>query len=295
MKKNYILPCLAIASMGFFAFQATSVDNGIVKKFTKSHFFSGGAQSGLTGAPGENNCTQCHTTGTVQDGSVQNAFTLLDAGLSPTTSYIPGASYTASIQLVSNPAKRGFSSVALDGTDSNAGAFAGSGIGGTQDFSSGGRDYVSHTITSNTDATTFWAWSWTAPATSVGDVTFYVASNETNNDGTTGGDVIYLSTHVVTDANASISESTNETSFTAGFNTTSNKVMIDFTYLAAGDMHLNLVDMTGRSVFTSNLGQSEIGENSESIALPSDLNEGMYVVHFFVGNKAMSANIMVKR
>ena len=71
--------------------------------------------------------------------------------------------------------------------------------------------------------------------------------------------------------------------------------MIDFTYLAAGDMYFNLVDMNGRSVFTYGLGQSEIGENSESIALPSDLNEGMYVVHFFVGNKAMSANIMVKR
>ncbi|MFT5858442.1 MAG: hypothetical protein ACI865_000529 [Flavobacteriaceae bacterium] len=294
MKKNYILPCLAIASMGFFAFQATNVDNGIVKNFTKSHFFSGGGQSGLTGAPGEANCTQCHS-GTTVDGATQNVFSLLDSGLSPVTSYIPGASYTASIQLVSNPGKRGFSSVALDGTDTNAGSFTGSGIGGTQDFSAGGRDYVSHTVTSNTDATTFWAWSWIAPATSVGDVTFYVASNETNNNGSTSGDVIYLSTHVITDANASISETTNETSFTAGFNTTSNKVMIDFTYLAAGDMYFNLVDMNGRSVFTYDLGQSEIGENTESITLPSDIKEGMYVVHFFIGNKAMSANIMVKR
>lgn len=295
MKRNYILPCLAIASMGFFAFQATTDDNAIVKNFTKSHILPEGGQSGLTGAPGEINCTQCHN-GTTQDGSVQNAFVLVDATFAPVTSYIPGATYTASVQLVSDPFKKGFSSVALDGTDSNAGSFTGDiGIGGTQDFSAGGRDYVSHTITSNTSAQSIWAWTWTAPATSVGDVTFYVASNETNDSGTTAGDIIYLSTHVITDANASVPESMAETSFTAGYNSASNKVMIDFASLASGDMHFNLVDMNGRSVFVYDLGLSEIGSNTESVTLPSHIKDGIYVVHFFVGNKAMSANIMVKR
>lgn len=290
MKKSYILPSLAIAAMGLFAFQATNSDNGVVKNFMKSHMFSAGGQSGLTGAPGEANCTQCHS-GTTQDGTTQNAFVLVDGAFNPVASYTPGASYTATLQLTSNPTKKGFSSVALDGTDSNAGSFTALGIGGTQDFSASGRDYISHTATSNTSAN--WAWTWVAPATAVGDVTFYIASNETNDDGSNSGDVIYLSEHIITDGTASIEESTNETSFTAGYNVTSNKVNINFTYLGAGDMHMNIVDMNGRSIFVSDLGQSEIGENTESIALPGDIKDGMYIVHFFVGNKAMSANILV--
>ena len=70
MKKSYILPSLALASLGFFAFQQAETETGVVEKFTKEHLFSGGGQSGLTGAPSENNCTQCHNDGSVQDLSL---------------------------------------------------------------------------------------------------------------------------------------------------------------------------------------------------------------------------------
>ncbi|MFT5778032.1 MAG: hypothetical protein ACI837_000980 [Crocinitomicaceae bacterium] len=294
MKKSYLLlPCLAVASMGFFAFQSAESNNGDVKSFVESHLQNGGGQSGLTGAPGEQNCTSCHV-GTVIPSSSENTFVLLDVLMNPVTTYMPGVTYTASISMVSNPDKKGFSAVALDGTDLNAGSFTGAGIGGTQDFNSGGRDYVSHTLTSNTSATTVWLWTWVAPATNVGDVTFYVASNLTNNNNSPSGDLIHLSEHVV-GTTAGINETSIENSFSAGYSNSNNSVMVDFTYLAAGDMRFDLVDMNGRSVFTSGLGQSEIGENSEAIQLPSHVEDGMYVVHFFVGNKAMSANIMVKK
>lgn len=291
MKKSYLLSSLALASLGFFAFQQTTAESSVVEKFNKEHLFSSGGQSGLTGAPGEANCTQCHS-GSTQAGDTENSFALLE-GTTPVTGYVPGTTYTATLQHTSAPARSGFSSTTLDGTDAMAGNLIGAGIGGTQNFSSAGRDYVSHTAASNTSGQ--WAWSWIAPATDVGDVTFYVASNVTNDDGSTAGDVIYLSTHVIGSTASLSDEAANETNFTAGYNAASNKLVVDFNYLAIGDMHLNLVDMNGRSVFTYNLGQSELGENNETIVLPSDLNEGMYVVHFFVGNKAMSANILVKK
>lgn len=291
MKKSYILSSLALASLGFFAFQQTTAESSVVEKFNQEHRFSSGGQSGLTGAPGEANCTQCHT-GTVLDGTTENSFALLE-GTTPVTAYVPGTTYTAILQHTSTPSKSGFSSTTLDGTDAMAGNLIGAGIGGTQNFSSAGRDYVSHTVTSNTSVQ--FAWSWIAPATDVGDVTFYIASNVSNDDGSTAGDMIYLSTHVV-GSTASISEeAANDTKFVAGYNAATNKLVLDFNYLAIGEMTMNLVDMNGRSVFTYDLGQSEIGENNETIVLPSDLNEGMYVVHFFVGNKAMSANILVKK
>ncbi|MCJ8288321.1 MAG: hypothetical protein HRT58_03240 [Crocinitomicaceae bacterium] len=292
MKKSYILSSLALASLGFFAFQQAEMESGIVQKFSKEHRFSGGGQSGLTGAPGEANCTQCHS-GTTQDGSTQNSVLFL-SGTTPVTEYTPGDTYTVTLSLASSPAKSGFSATALDATDTKAGTLIGAGVGGTQNFSASGRDYVSHTLTSNTSAQ--WAFSWIAPATDVGIVTFYFASNETNDNGATSGDVIYLSEHTIGAASgAGIEETSNEAKFTAGYNATSNKLVLDFNSFAVGDMNLNLVDMSGRSVFTYDLGTADLGSNKETIVLPSDLNDGMYVVHFFVGNKAMSANILVKK
>ncbi len=293
MKKSYILSSLALASLGFFAFQQAEMETSIVEKFSKDHLFaqSGGGQSGLTGAPGDQNCTQCHL-GTTQVGASQNVVAFL-SGLTPVAGYVPGDTYNVTLELASLPSKSGFSATSLDANDIKAGTMIGVGVGGTQNFSSGGRDYVSHTATSNTLGQ--WFFSWVAPATNVGDVTFYFASNETNDNGATSGDVIYLSEHVFSPAGAGIEETSNQTKFTAGYNGSTNKLVVNFDYLSSGDMNLNLVDMNGRSVFTYGLGQSEIGSNKETIVLPSDLNDGMYVVHFFVGNKAMSANILVKK
>jgi hypothetical protein len=71
-------------------------------------------------------------------------------------------------------------------------------------------------------------------------------------------------------------------------------VVIDFNANTIGDMVVNVVDMNGRSVYTEKLGSSELGENRERVKLPNEIEDGIYVVHFFVGNKAMSANIMVQ-
>jgi hypothetical protein len=292
MKKSYILSSLALASLGFFAFQQAEMETSIVQKFSKEHRLEGGGQSGLTGAPGEANCTQCHN-GTTQDGSTENSVLFL-SGTTAVTEYTPGDTYTVTLLLASTPAKSGFSATALDGTDTKAGTLIGAAVGGTQNFAASGRDYVSHTAASS--ATGQWAFSWVAPATDVGVVTFYFASNVTDESNSTSGDVIYLSEHTIGAASgAGIEETSNEAKFTAGYNATSNKLVLDFNSLAVGDMNLNLVDMNGRSVFTYDLGTSELGSNKETIALPSDLNDGMYVVHFFVGNKAMSANILVKK
>lgn len=294
MKKSYFfLPALAVASVGFLAFQ-NSADDSVIESYTNSHRFSGGGMAERTGAPGETNCTACHA-GSTQNGDTENQVSFLD-GTTPVTSYVPGSTYVVSLQMASNPAKKGFSAVALDLTEANAGSFTGNGLGGTQDYTQNNRHYVSQTSSSNTDAVTLWAWQWTAPATNVGDVVFYVASNAADNDGSTSGDVVYLSQHIINASSASVTELANEESnFQAGYNVVNHKVEVDFTYLSSGDMHMNLVDMSGRSVYNYSMGNSEIGENHESIALPDDLKNGMYVVHFFVGNKAMSAKIMVKR
>jgi len=220
---------------------------------------------------------------------------LLD-GLTPVTTYIPGNTYTATLQLASNPDKKGFSSVALNASDLNAGSFAVITGGGTQDNMSNGRHYVTHTSSSNTNTTFAWTWDWTAPATDEGDVTFYIASNVANNNGSFSGDVIHLSEHVISiNPSAGVSEEKEAFTVSAGYSPDNHSIALNFNTLAIGDMYLNLVDMNGRSVFTSQMGESELGQNKESIVLPAHLKNGIYAVHFFIDNRAAMAKICVQR
>ncbi len=296
MKKNYLFIGLAAVSMGFFAFQNdTEMETSRITS-AKDHFQNNGGQPALTGAPGEQNCTSCHS-GSVLDGSSENQLSVLNAQFQPVTMYNPGDTYTVTLTMGSSPAKKGFSATILDGTNTRAGSFVGSGVGGTQDFQNGPgtRDYVSHTSASNTSQSSLWAWTWTAPATNVGDVTFYVASNSANNNNATSGDAIYLSEHVLGSI-AGINEVEAEaTPFTAGYSAEGNKVVMDFTSLTAGEMHFNLVDMNGKSVFNQSLSKSLIGANKQTVVLPQEIENGMYVVHMFVNNNAMSAKILVQK
>lgn len=294
MNKNYLFLPVAIAAFGLFAFQKTG--SMIVESYVETHLQSGGGQAGYTGAPGDATCVQCHT-GSTLDGTTENQFTLRNQLFTPVTEYLPGESYTAELVLASDPSKKGFSATAFDGTNSMAGNFTEIFTGGTQDFSVGGKDYVSHTSTSNTSAQTTWQWIWDAPATNVGDVTFYIASNVTNNNGNTSGDQIYLSTHTITvDPIAGVSQNEIEaSSFEAGYSPSSHTVIVDFNSLTSDDMYFNMLDLNGKSVFTYDLDDAMIGDNHELISLPQSLKNGIYVVHFFVGNKAMSANVMVQR
>jgi hypothetical protein len=38
-----------------------------------------------------------------------------------------------------------------------------------------------------------------------------------------------------------------------------------------------------------------IGTNKQMVSLPSEIENGIYAVHFFVGNRAMSANVLVQK
>jgi hypothetical protein len=228
MKKNYILLAALAVSVGLFSFQHTSIAE-LGNYNVNIHKQGNGGQAGFTGAPGENNCTQCHV-GTTQDGSNENIVTFLD-GITPVTEYTPGNSYTVSLTMNSNPAKKGFSATALSGTNAMAGTFAGDGtIGGTQDFTNGPgtRAYVSHTGTSNTSTQSAWLWTWTAPTSGTGDVTFYVSSNVANGNGQQTGDVIYLSTHTITEATGStnVEENTFEHNFKAGYSIANREIVI---------------------------------------------------------------------
>ncbi len=265
---------------------------GDYSKYTKTQFHlknSGGAGPGRTGAPGEQNCTGCHT-GTAQDGSNKNLITLLE-GATPVTSYVPGNTYTVALSMSTTAAKKGFQATVLDASGNMAGNFT---AGLNTQVNGTSRKYANHTSASNTSATTLWGWTWQAPATNLGNVTFYVATNETNNNGNDNGDVIYLSQHVFSaQSGAGIEEMETNENFTAGYSTSQNSVVISCNTLISGQMSMNLFDLNGKLIYSKSLGQSLPGQVKENVQLPSVIESGMYVVNFFIDNKAYSSNIWI--
>lgn len=293
MKKIYILSIASVVMAGAISFQKSG-NFKIEKYFAKNghKLNANGAPAGQTGAPGESNCTSCHG-GTAQSGATENQLSLFE-GLTPVTTYLPGGSYSVMLQMASDPAKKGFQAIVLDGTNSMAGTFVGTSnttISGTT------KKYANHNSTSNTSSVTAWLWTWNAPATNVGNVTFYVATNKANNNGNVTGDVIYLSQHVIAIApDAGVSEIVKEqANFKAGYSVENNSLVLNFNTLSAGNLFVNLVDLNGKSVFTYDFGNVQIGENKQTIKLPAHIKNGMYVAHVFVNNNAMSANILVQK
>jgi len=288
MNKKYLLPLAGIVMIGALSFQHS--DNFKIEKYI--HKSSGGSPTGKTGAPGEQTCVSCHA-GTAQNGATENVFILLD-GLSQTTTYMPSTTYTATLTMASSPAKKGFQAIALTSANANAGSFTGQ-AGNTAISSSGSKKYANHTSSSNTSTVSTWIWQWTAPSSNVGPVTFYVATNKANDNGTTSGGVIYLSQHVVTSTAGIEDETSNDWVFSAGYAPDNNSLVMNFNSLGIGEMSVNVVDLNGRSVFYNSLGNCSVGANKQSVVLPSDIKNGIYVVNFFVNNNAMSAKVMVQK
>lgn len=162
------------------------------------HAFSAGPPGGLTGAPGELNCTLCHA-GTPNTGPGE-------LRVNGPASYVPGQTYEITVQHTTSDGTRrrwGFELTVLAPDNTRAGVLANS-SGLTQIVNNDGpgaaRQYVEHS-SSGTFAGqrngASWTFNWTAPSTDVGTVTFYVAGNQANNDGLNDGDQIYTASRSI--------------------------------------------------------------------------------------------------
>ncbi len=162
------------------------------KFFTETAIASeGGAPTGRTGAPGETTCTACHT---------QNSGAGQIHIIAP-TNYTPGQTYQIQVQNMTSDTSRqnwGFEIISLAGT-AMAGSFANT-TTFTRIRTAGTKSYVTQTTAGtfpgqSGDST--WTFNWTAPATNVGNVTFYTAGIHGDNDGGEDGDQTYTSNAVV--------------------------------------------------------------------------------------------------
>lgn len=207
---------LAILSfiMAFAGIAATDSVNGVHN--------ASQAPTARTGAPGEQNCTSCHS-GTVNSGGGSLSLTGL-----PANGYTPGQTYTLTVTVndQSQPAatrKYGFSTTSLNSSNAMAGAFAVTNSSttstGNATVSGASRSYMRHKTASSSNT---WSFNWTAPATNIGTVSFYIAGLAANGTGGDGGDKVYTTkVDVVAEVLAPTATfTTSATSICAGQNVT---------------------------------------------------------------------------
>jgi uncharacterized repeat protein (TIGR01451 family) len=196
LKKDKIkLLALLLFLAGFGAYLIT--DNFASRTV---HAYSSGPPAGFTHAPGEFDCAECHLpqpdagTGNIQINAPQ--------------SYVPGQTYPITVTHTNADPTRlrwGFQLTALDDSNSKAGNLQDT-SGRTKVLDNQGpgstRQYIEHCSGAGSGCLdgTFrgqqggasWTFNWTAPATNVGPVTFYVAGNQANADDNTSGDYVYF-------------------------------------------------------------------------------------------------------
>ncbi len=154
-----------------------------------------GPSPSFTGAPIENNCTACHSTFPVNSGTGNVAISGLPAN------YLPGQVIPLTVTVTDSAAViYGFQMVAINNAGQNVGtiSFPAANPQPLQvisGFVNGNeRRYVEHT-SSGTAPTQFgsksWNFTWTAPASRIGKLSFYAAGNGANSDGGSSNDQIY--------------------------------------------------------------------------------------------------------
>jgi PKD repeat protein len=155
--------------------------------------YTSGGPAASTNAPGEGNCTGCHSGSLVTSGTAHNDFTL--SGNFYANGYLPDSTYTITVkQRYTGRSKFGFQMTCLDGNNRMAGSIAAVNNRtqrNTANVQGGQRQYINHSGngTSGTDSIT-WQFEWTAPSSNLGKVTFYGVTNASNSNVNPSGDII---------------------------------------------------------------------------------------------------------
>lgn len=163
---------------------------------TRSHSSSNGAGGGYTGAPSESECTSCHAGTLRTAGAKWSRIRLIDNFTG--NGYIPDSTYTLAVSYrESGRSKFGFQITCLNSSNAPSGTFTATTTRVqrvTRTINSLTREYIEQTSSGTSGVTsdsTIWFFSWKAPSTNQGNLTFYVALNATNSNSQNSGDSIY--------------------------------------------------------------------------------------------------------
>ncbi len=265
---------------------------------------SAGAHPGSTGAPLDNTCAKsgCHvgTPVTYNDTTVNKLIFS-----QPDSTYVPGMTYTITLK-TQNPGvmRFGFELQALeDSTNKDIGTIvitdAARSHTLTHTVSGGVRTSATHS-TSGTTALSpgfnEWTFNWTAPPVNEGVITFYYATNSTNNSNTSSGDAIFINTFKIRPyISNGISEFIDEQSINAFYDTESNQIILNYNLKAEKNVAIKVHDAMGRDLIRHSNRNRSAGQQKEELAFRNTPSGGIYYISITAGGKSVTKKVLITK
>ena len=260
-----------------------------------------GAHPGSTGAPGDLTCAQlgCHTDAMVISNSI-GVNRLLFSNSDST--YFPGQTYTITVKVNKAPkVKFGFECQAIRDADStNVGQIVITDPTRTQIINHIINLDIRYSATHKTAGSpalyvdsTQWVFNWTAPPINAGPITFYYATNCTNNNGFETGDRIYLSSFKIKpNPNVSIKEISNEYDLKMYFDNETREIVINYDLKGKRKVQVSLYDNLGKQIF---IGAPLLlsGKQKQNISLTDNYSTGVYLLQMNIENQIVSKQVIV--
>ncbi len=246
---------------------------------TLKSYPDGAPSDGRTGSPGDGGKT-CGTAG-CHNGPVQDVNGIISSNI-PAEGYTAGATYTVSVT-VDQSGNKGF----MVSPQKSDGTLLGSLTAGTGNQRVGGK-YITHTQPISS-ASAIWSFTWTAPAAGTGNVDFYgaFANNRT---------LVRKTKYTISEKIANgINSNESITSLKMFPNPNVNQdLSLSFEIKKAGNVKIELIDITGKSVVELHKGLELAGLFSEKFRIPS-MNNGLYFLRIQVAEDVLTRKLLVQQ
>jgi len=271
-----------------------------------------GAESGLGNPTG---CTSCHGTSATTGMAVTIE---LDSAGVPTTHYKGGFTYTVKIKGTNNTAsvqsKFGFQMGSIKGsvaaaTPINAGTWSATCPTGTHYVAPQAGNFVVGMVeqtsklspttgTGGAGSTYVESFTWTAPPTGTGTISFWGVINAVNNDGSADAGDLWNTNHVVILERASstaVAEvSQNQFNVNVFPNPASEYINFTYTLDSKSDVSVKLIDLQGKDVANLLNETQSAGVQSTIARLPEGLDKGVYFLQANINNQQVVRKILVQ-
>lgn len=279
MKKIITISALAVCTAIGFTSMDINSDNG---------------KSGRTGSPGENYCTECHSSYSLNSST--GSVTISSIPAFSNGQYVPGQLYTMNVTVArTGSSVFGLDVECLNSSNANAGTLAITVSPETHTLNYSGKKNIVHQynggLASNTKTFSF---SWTAPSS--GNAKFYVTGVAGNHNGGDSGDYVYSTSLTLTpdsttgiDKQAAINGNLNVYP-----NPVKNNFNVSYSITKPSKVICKLLSVDGILVSELfNEWQAE-GDNKINLQLPESLAKGNYFVQLDVEGKISVKKICVQ-
>lgn len=274
--------------------------------YTTLYKKTAGSHPGSTGAPLDQTCAQsgCHTDAAVIPNAVNNNTLIFQT---PDSSYIPGATYNITVQVQGSGAspttKFGFELVPIKDADSTCvGQLSITDLNPlrTQLLAYTQAAYTRTSVTHKTAGTAAistnfnrWTFSWTAPPVNEGKITFWYATNCTNNNGLNTGDRIYLHSFQIHPANTtSIKEIANEYELKAFFDNEASEMIISYDLKGQRNVQISIFDVAGKNVYSNGVAKLS-GVQKQRIPFGTNYSKGTYLIQLQINDQKVTKKVIV--